>query len=87
MLVRSRVVNRESLLQGGARGEPVVVAGQSSKSPLLQLVSDKVEDLEMPPVARRDKFPALSREEIARLSSWIDQGAGWPAGATLEPRR
>lgn len=73
------VTSRASLLQGGARGEPMVRAGQGSKSLLVQLVSDQVEDLEMPPVGRRDQFPALSPDEIARLRSWIDQGAEWPA--------
>jgi mono/diheme cytochrome c family protein len=78
-----QMVNRALLLQGGKRGEPVIVAGQSTKSPLLQFVSDQVEDLEMPPLGRREKFPPLTREEIARLSAWVDQGAVWPDDVKL----
>jgi hypothetical protein len=79
-----QVVNRAALLKGGARGEPAVVAGNSGRSPLIQVISDQVEDLEMPPLGKREKFPALTRDEIARLSTWVDQGAVWPEGATLK---
>jgi len=78
-----QVTNRAALLRGGARGEPTVVAGNSGASPLLRLVQDQVEDLEMPPVEKRGKFPALTREETARLRAWIEQGANWPSGVSL----
>jgi ankyrin repeat protein/mono/diheme cytochrome c family protein len=79
-----QMVNRESLLQGGKRGDPVIVAGHSSQSALLRLVTDQVEDLEMPPLGKREKFPALTKDEIARLSAWIEQGAVWPEGVSLQ---
>ena len=75
--------DRTSLLKGGKRGEPVVVPGKPDASPLLHVVQDQVEDLEMPPVAKRGKFPALTRDDIAKLSGWIAQGANWPAGTSL----
>ena len=75
--------DRASLLKGGNRGQPVVVPGQPEESLLLQVVQDQVEDLEMPPVARRGRFPVLTRDEVAKLSSWIAQGAEWPAGVAL----
>jgi mono/diheme cytochrome c family protein len=78
-----QVVDRRSLLQGGKRGEPAVVPGNPDASPLLRLVQDQVEDLEMPPVGKREKFPALTKDEIGKLSGWIAQGANWPQGATL----
>jgi hypothetical protein len=34
-------------------------------------------------LGKREKFPALTKEEIAKLSGWITQGAEWPEGATL----
>lgn len=37
----------------------------------------------MPPLNRRDKYPALSAEEIARLRAWIDAGAPWSQAAPL----
>ena len=78
-----QMVDRRSLLQGGKRGEPAVIPGKPDASPLLRLVQDQVEDLEMPPVGKREKFPALTKDEIGKLSGWIAQGANWPQGATL----
>jgi hypothetical protein len=77
--------DRASLLKGGNRGEPAVVPGKPADGQLIHLVQDQVEDLEMPPVAKRGKFPALTKDEIAKLSGWIAQGANWPETATLQP--
>jgi ankyrin repeat protein/mono/diheme cytochrome c family protein len=79
-----RMSNRDSLLKGGNRGEPVLVPGEAGRSPLLRLVQNQVEDLEMPPLAKREKFPALSKEEIEKLNGWISQGANWPADVSLQ---
>jgi ankyrin repeat protein/mono/diheme cytochrome c family protein len=78
-----QIVSRSTLVQGGNRGDPVVVANHSERSPLIDVVSDRVQDLEMPPLGKRDRFPALSTDEIARLRAWIDQGAEWPDDVTL----
>ena len=75
--------DRASLLKGGKRGEPVVVPGKSDAGQLIHLVQDQVEDLEMPPVAKRWKFPAMTKDETARLRAWIDQGAVWPESVIL----
>lgn len=75
--------DRSSLLKGGHRGEPVVVPGRADSGQLIRVVQDEVEDLEMPPLAKRGTFPALTREETTRLRAWIDQGAAWPDGVTL----
>ena len=77
------VDSRAALLKGGNRGEPVIVPGQPGASPLLQLLQDQVEDQEMPPLGKRARYPALTRDEIGKLSGWIAQGADWPTGATL----
>lgn len=60
-----------ALLRGGQSGEPAIVPGEPDASPLLRFVRDQVEDLEMPPVARRTKYPALTQDEITRVSEWI----------------
>jgi hypothetical protein len=44
---------------------------------LLRYVADQVEDLEMPPLHRREDYPALSAAEIAVLRRWIEAGARW----------
>jgi ankyrin repeat protein len=78
-----QITDRASMLKGGNRGEPDLIPGNPDGSPLLHFIQDQVEDLEMPPVARREKFPSLTKEEVAMLSGWIAQGADWPQGATL----
>jgi hypothetical protein len=51
------------------------VPGKAAESTLVRLVSDSVEDLEMPPKSRRSKYPALSPDEVRLVREWIDQGA------------
>jgi mono/diheme cytochrome c family protein len=79
-----QVVSRAAMLQGGKRGEPAMVAGKPEASLLLRCVTDQVEDLEMPPLGKRGRFPALTPDEIGRLSRWISQGATWPDGVVLK---
>lgn len=80
-----RVTDRASVIRGGARGEPAIVPGNPDASWLMKAVQDQVEDLEMPPVAKRGKFQAMTKEEIAKLSAWISQGSNWPENITLKP--
>jgi ankyrin repeat protein len=78
-----RIDGRDAILKGGASGEEAIVPGHSEKSPLIDYVSDKVPELEMPPKAARQRFPALTTDDIALLRAWIDQGAEWPKGVLL----
>jgi hypothetical protein len=78
------VTQRATVLRGGKRGEPAVVPGKPEASPMLRFVQDSVEDLEMPPLARREKYPPLTKDEVAKLSRWVAQGASWPQDATLQ---
>lgn len=66
---------REHLLAGGDSG-PAIVPGQPDKSLLIEAVSYKNQDLQMPPQSR------LSEAEIATLSEWIQRGAPDPRKAT-----
>lgn len=79
------VTERAAVLRGGARGEPAVLPGNPGASPLMRLVQDQVEDLEMPPTAKRDKFPGLTPDDLAKLAAWISQGAEWPQGVVVNP--
>ena len=74
---------RDTALKGGQSGEPAILSGKSDVSPLIRFVQDQVEDLEMPPLGKRERFPALTKDETARLRAWIEQGAVWPEGVTL----
>jgi hypothetical protein len=73
-----RVDSRAALLKGGSSGEAAVVPGSSAESPLIEYVSGRVEGMEMPPVAKRSKFLAMTEDEVDLLRAWIDQGAVWP---------
>lgn len=79
------LTTRDLAMKGGQSGEPAIVAGNSGRSALLRFALDQVEDLEMPPLSKREKFPALTKEEATRLRTWIDGGAAWPERAVLEP--
>ena len=63
-----------NLLKGGESGK-VALPGTSIDSPMVHYVSDLVEDMEMPPLDKRDRYPQLKKEQIALLRAWIDQGA------------
>ncbi len=78
-----QMTNRASFIRGGERGEAAVIPGNAEASSLLRFVQDQVEDLEMPPIAKREKFPALTKDETANLRAWIDQGAKWPESVML----
>lgn len=79
------LATRDSLLKGGQSGDPAVLPGNGAGSMLIAMVSDQVEDAEMPPLGKRDKHPPLSPEEIARLRAWIDAGLPWPEATPPKP--
>ena len=79
----SRAIDRPDR-EGGQSGEPAITPGYADDSPLIQYVMGRIEDLEMPPLDKREKYPALSDAEIDLLRAWIDDGAPWPAGETIE---
>ena len=70
-----RVDSREALIKGGESEEAAVVPGKSDQSPMVHYVADLVEDMEMPPTDKRDKYPPMTKEQIGILRAWIDQGA------------
>jgi hypothetical protein len=72
-----RLESREAAIKGGESGEAAIIPGKSEKSPMIHYVSDSVEDMEMPPTEKRDKYPALTKDQIGLLRAWIDQGAKW----------
>jgi N-acyl-D-amino-acid deacylase len=75
------IISREAILKGGQSGEPALQPGNSGASKLVRMVTDQVEDLEMPPLAKRDKYPSLTKDEVALLKTWIDEGLPWTVAA------
>lgn len=67
------LTSRETALRGGDDGVDIL-PGHSAKSPLIYYVSRLVPDMEMPP---EGKGTPLTREQIALLRAWIDQGVPW----------
>lgn len=67
-----RVDSLAAIKKGGENG-PLFEAGKSDKSVLVHSVARILdEDLNMPP---EDKAPALTKEQVALVRAWIDQGA------------
>ncbi|PYK96355.1 MAG: hypothetical protein DME19_19950 [Verrucomicrobia bacterium] len=64
-----------NVIKGGESGDAAIVPGNSAKSPMAAYASDLVEDMEMPPTEKRDKYPQLTKEQIGLIRAWIDQGA------------
>lgn len=66
---------REDAIKGGSSKEAAVIPGKSEKSPMVLMTAGLIEEMEMPPLDKRDKYPALKPEQIGLLRAWIDQGA------------
>lgn len=84
-----RLDKKEFIFKGGENG-PILVAGNPEKSDMIRRVKLPAgHDDAMPTKGKR-----LSKEDIAMLEYWIQQGAPWPTGpekslyrvAALEPR-
>src|SRR3954463_12674758 len=65
-----RVTSREGILKGGESKEAAIIPGQSGSSPLVHLIADLVREMEMPPVEKRRKFPALTATQVAIVRTW-----------------
>jgi ankyrin repeat protein len=80
-----RVDSREAILKGGNSGSAAILPGQSARSPLLDYVSGRVEGMEMPPMPKRGKFAAFTKDEVELVRAWIAQGAVWPRDVVFGP--
>jgi hypothetical protein len=70
-----RIDTLANIMKGGESGDPAVVPGHGDKSLLVLYPADAVEEMEMPPTEKRDRFPALTKEQVGIIRAWIDQGA------------
>lgn len=73
------------LLRGGETGVAAIVPGVSAESLMFIAAAGTHDELHMPPLDERQKFPPLSAEEVGLLKRWIDAGASWPQGVKLKP--
>jgi len=72
---------RARALEGGDHG-PLLVAGKSKSSQLVERVTSADDDEKMPP----DGEP-LSKQQVALLRTWIDGGANWPQDGVASKRK
>jgi Protein of unknown function (DUF1549)/Protein of unknown function (DUF1553)/Planctomycete cytochrome C len=68
-----RLDQKDAALKGGDTG-PILMAGKSAESLLIQVVTGTKEDIARMP---KKKEP-LSDDQIGILRAWIEQGADWP---------
>lgn len=73
-----RLDQKTAALKGGDSG-PLLVAGNSAESLLVQAVAGTRADLAQMP-KKRDP---LTPEQIRLIRTWIDQGANWPDSAAV----
>lgn len=74
-------LNRTPLLAAASRPESnetvrLLLKHGADSDPIL-MVSDRIEDFEMPPLSKRDDHPALSPQEVTLLETWINEGLVW----------
>ena len=55
-----RLDSREAMLRGGESKEEAVVPGNGAASQVVRFAADMVEEMEMPPLEKRDRYPKLS---------------------------
>ena len=71
-------------IAGGISKEKAILVVKADQSPFLYFTADLMEEMEMPPLGRRDRYPKLTKDQIAMVRAWIDQGAKWPEGVELK---
>jgi formylglycine-generating enzyme required for sulfatase activity len=79
-----RLDTREMAFKGGDSG-PGIVAFRPQKSPVSTSTMASREDDKLMPPAK--KGGPMSKEKITTLAKWIEQGASWPEGLTLVPKK
>lgn len=67
---------RDVASKGGDNGEAAIVPKDAAKSLLYRLVSGEDEESMMPP--KNSGKPRLTTDELAKIKSWLDEGAVWP---------
>ena len=68
-----RLDSRARILQGGESG-PAIVPGNPGESLMIEAVSYRSSDLEMPPKKK------LGKRQVEDLTKWVALGAPWPEG-------
>jgi mono/diheme cytochrome c family protein len=68
-------LDAKAIVERGGLSGPLLIAGKSGESLLVQRLAGRGDAVQMPP----EEEP-LSDEQIGLVRAWIDQGAVWPRG-------
>ena len=79
-----RLDNKADAFKGGDAG-PGIVPFKPKDSPVYVSTTHPKDHEALMPPAKKDG--PMSREKIDMLKAWVEQGAPWPDGLTLEPRK
>lgn len=72
---------KKAAIIGGDNHGPDIVPGKPLESPLIQFLTTEVDDELMPPL--KEGRARMTKEEIAVLTRWVEEGAVWPDGVDL----
>ena len=79
-----RLDMRELAFQGGDGGAGIVPGRPKSSSVYTSTILPKDDEKLMPPAKKGGPLP---KDQIELLAGWIEQGAAWPDGLTLTPKK
>lgn len=79
-----RLDNKKDAFKGGDGGAGIVPFKPKDSKVYTSTTLPKDDDALMPPEKKGGPMP---KEKIDMLRAWIEQGAPWPDGVTLEPRK
>lgn len=68
------VTSHDTLIKGGRKGKDIV-PGHSDQSLVVLYAGDTIAKEEMPPLTGRTAHPPLTKDQLALVRAWIDQGA------------
>src|SRR6185503_19045964 len=79
-----RLDTRELAFKGGDNGPGIVAFRPQKSSVSTSTLASPGDEKLMPPAKKGGPLP---KEKITTLAKWIEQGASWPNGLTLTPKK
>src|SRR5206468_11613236 len=79
-----RLDDKKLAFKGGDNGAGIVPGKPQQSSVYTATAVETNDDRLMPPLKKNGP---LKKDDIALLAAWIEQGAEWPSGLTLTPKK
>ncbi|MEN8869708.1 MAG: PSD1 and planctomycete cytochrome C domain-containing protein [Akkermansiaceae bacterium] len=77
---------KANFFEGGDSGSPIDVQSPEKSELIRRVLLPHDDDEFMPPSSKKKERKPLTQEEIARLKTWITNGANWDDRTTLQHR-